>query len=160
MELAYMMVSNTIAERRVGSNPTGGTKALISGSFEVVPVDALFLAGTVTGRQELQNVVEEGLGDQALVASVVLDAVKSDLADVVAVTQEAVESSWLDLTGRLRASWKSSEAFGGQCCREVRMVHSPLAYASYAHWTSAARSGSGITVRISRPSSPRRRALR
>jgi hypothetical protein len=25
MELAYMMVSNTIAERRVGSNPTGGT---------------------------------------------------------------------------------------------------------------------------------------
>src|SRR5690242_21865959 len=27
MELAYMMVSNTIAERRVGSNPTGGTKS-------------------------------------------------------------------------------------------------------------------------------------
>ncbi len=25
MELAYMMVSNTIAERHVGSNPTGGT---------------------------------------------------------------------------------------------------------------------------------------
>ena len=31
MELAYMMVSNTIAERRVGSNPTGGTKVV---SFE------------------------------------------------------------------------------------------------------------------------------
>jgi hypothetical protein len=29
MELAYMMVSKTIAERHVGSNPTGGTMCAI-----------------------------------------------------------------------------------------------------------------------------------
>ena len=60
MELAYMMVSKTIAERHVGSNPTGGTMAQraisdIAHELELL-VDEVDDDGL---RHELQEVVKE-----------------------------------------------------------------------------------------------------
>ncbi|MDX2973399.1 hypothetical protein PWY36_29775 [Kribbella solani] len=90
-------------------------------ALQVVDVDARLLTALNTSIANILYSLEQGLIDEARVASLELDPVEPDVADVVPVSQHGVDLGFGDRLGRLLRSGQRRDATGLEVFVEHRL---------------------------------------